>query len=212
MKKFYSLVASLLLTTIVFAQAPQKMSYQAVIRTSSNTLLTSSPVGMKVSILQGSAAGSSVYVETHTPTSNANGLASFEIGGGAAVTGTMAAIDWSAGPYFIKTETDPTGGTNYTITGTSQLLSVPYALFSANGTPGPAGPQGVQGLTGSAGMLSSGTASGNTPYWDGSQWVVNNSNIHNNGAGVGIGTTIPIQMHLQNLKLLVPRKGFYHQE
>ncbi len=254
MKKIYSLVASLLLATIAFAQAPQKMSYQAVIRTSSNALVTSSPVGMKVSILQGSAAGSPVFVETHTPTTNANGLASFEIGGGAAVTGTMAGIDWSAGPYFIKTETDPTGGTSYTITGTSQLMSVPYALFSANGTPGPAGPQGIQGLTGpagtngtngaigatgltgatgpqgpigltgltgaagtngtngatgatgpqgiqgiqgltgatgAAGVLSSGTTAGNTPFWNGSSWVVNNSNIHNNGAGIGIGTTTP---------------------
>ena len=162
MKKIYSLVASLLLTTIVFAQAPQKMSYQAVIRSSSNALVTSSPVGMKVSILQGSAAGSPVFVETHTPTTNANGLASFEIGGGAAVTGTMAGIDWSAGPYFIKTETDPTGGTSYTITGTSQLMSVPYALFSGNGTPGPAGPQGIQGLTGAAGTNGTNGATGAT--------------------------------------------------
>ncbi len=130
MKKIITICAAILLTASVFAQAPQKMSYQAVIHTSSNALVTSAPVGMKVSILQGSAAGSAVFVETHTPTTNANGLASLEIGGGTAVTGTMVGIDWSAGPYFIKTETDPTGGTNYTITGTSQLLSVPYALHS----------------------------------------------------------------------------------
>ena len=120
----------MLFTGSVFAQAPQKMSYQAVIHTSSNALVISASIGMQVSILQGSAAGAAVFVETHTPTTNANGLASLEIGGGAAVSGTMAGIDWSAGPYFIKTETDPTGGTNYTITGTSQLLSVPYALHS----------------------------------------------------------------------------------
>ena len=130
MKKICTIFAAILLTASIFAQAPQKMSYQAVIRTSSNALVTSAPVGMQVSILQGSAAGSAVFVEIHTPTTNANGLASLEIGGGTAVTGTMVGIDWSAGPYFIKTETDPTGGTNYTITGTSQLLSVPYALHS----------------------------------------------------------------------------------
>jgi uncharacterized protein (TIGR02145 family) len=130
MKKICTIFAAILFTASVFAQAPQKMSYQAVIHTSSNALVTSASVGMKVSILQGSAAGVAVFVETHTPTTNANGLASLEIGGGTAVTGTMSGIDWSAGPYFIKTETDPTGGTNYTITGTSQLLSVPYALHS----------------------------------------------------------------------------------
>ena len=130
MKKIITICAAILFTASVFAQAPQKMSYQAVIHTSSNALVTSAPVGMQVSILQGSAAGSAVFVETHTPTTNANGLASLEIGAGTAVSGTMAGIDWSAGPYFIKTETDPTGGTNYTITGTSQLLSVPYALYA----------------------------------------------------------------------------------
>ena len=124
MKKICTIFASILLTGSVFAQSPQKMSYQAVIHTSSNALVTSAPVGMQVSILQGSAAGSAVFVETHTPTTNANGLASLEIGAGTAVSGTMAGIDWSAGPYFIKTETDPTGGTSYTITGPSQLMIV----------------------------------------------------------------------------------------
>ena len=132
MKNIYSILAGLLLTVSVFAQAPQKMSYQAVIRNSSNALITSAPVGMKISILQGSSTGTAVYVETQTTSTNANGLASLEIGTGTAVTGTFAAINWAAGPYFIKTETDPTGGTAYTIAGTNELMSVPYALFSAN--------------------------------------------------------------------------------
>jgi hypothetical protein len=68
------------------------------------------------------------------------------------VTGTLAQIDWATGPYFIKTETDPSGGSNYTITGTSQMLSVPYSLFSANGTPGPQGPAGATGPQGPAGQ------------------------------------------------------------
>ena len=132
MKKIYSILAGLLLTASVFAQAPQKMSYQAVIRNSSNALITSTPVGMKISILQGSPTGTAVYVETQTPSTNANGLVSLEIGTGTIVTGTFATINWAAGPYFIKTETDPTGGTAYTIAGTNELMSVPYALFSAN--------------------------------------------------------------------------------
>ena len=136
MKNIYSVFASLLLTASVWAQAPQKMSYQAVIRNSSNALITSTPVGMKISILQGSPTGTAVYVETQTPSTNANGLVSLEIGTGTVITGTFSAINWSAGPYFIKTETDPTGGTAYTIAGTNELMSVPYALFSANARVG----------------------------------------------------------------------------
>ena len=139
MKKIYSLVVGLLLTASVWAQAPQKMSYQAVIRNSSNALITSTPVGMQISILQGSSTGTAVYVETQTPSTNANGLVSLEIGTGTVITGTFSAINWATGPYFIKTETDPTGGTAYTIAGTNELMSVPYALFSANGTPGQVG-------------------------------------------------------------------------
>ena len=132
MKKIYSIIAVLFVVTCVLAQAPNKMSYQAVIRDNSNALVTNQIVGMQISILQGSANGTAVYVETQTPTTNTNGLASIEIGGGTVVSGNFTTIDWANGPYFIKTETDPAGGTNYTITGTSQLLSVPYALYAAN--------------------------------------------------------------------------------
>ena len=123
----YTTVGALLLTLSSFAQAPEKMSYQAVIRGANNALVTNQQVGMQISILQGSTA---VYEETQTPTSNTNGLVSLEIGTGTVISGSFTAIDWSADTYFIKTETDPTGGTNYTITGTSQLLSVPYALYA----------------------------------------------------------------------------------
>ncbi len=134
MKKTITLLAAVILTVSIWAQSPQKMSYQAVIRDASNTLVTSTAVGMQISILQTTSTGTAVYVETQTPTTNANGLVSIEIGGGTVVSGSFSAIDWSAGPYFIKTETDPAGGTTYTITGTSQLLSVPYALSAGNVT------------------------------------------------------------------------------
>ncbi|MHC1704760.1 MAG: beta strand repeat-containing protein [Tenuifilaceae bacterium] len=128
MRKLYSLIIALLIAGSVYAQAPEKISYQAVIRNSSNQLVTTHAVGMKISILQGTATGSAVYTETITPTpsTNANGLVSIEFGGGAGFN----TIDWANGPYFIKTETDPTGGSNYTITGTSQFLTVPYALHA----------------------------------------------------------------------------------
>jgi hypothetical protein len=132
MKKIYSIIVGLLLTANVFAQAPQKLSYQAVIRNSSNALISSAPVGMKISILHGSPSGAVVYSEIFNPNpiTNNNGLVTVEIGGGVPVTGTFSTIAWANGPYFIQTETDPAGGTNYTITGTSQLLSVPYALHA----------------------------------------------------------------------------------
>jgi hypothetical protein len=130
MKKLFALIVIVALTISIFAQPPQKMSYQAVIRNSSGQLVTNHTVGMRISILQGSATGTPVYIETQTPITNANGLVTIEIGGGTVVTGTFAGINWSTGTYFVKTETDPNGGTSYTITGTSQLLSVPYALYS----------------------------------------------------------------------------------
>jgi uncharacterized protein (TIGR02145 family) len=130
MKRVFTLIVIIGLAINVLAQSPQKMSYQAVVRNTSGVLMDNQSVGMKISILQGSATGTPVYVETQTPTTNANGLITIEIGGGTIVTGTFAGIDWSTGVYFIKTETDPTGGTSYTITGTNQILSVPYALYS----------------------------------------------------------------------------------
>ena len=130
MKKIITICAVLLMTASLWAQSPEKMSYQAVVRDGNNALVTSTAVGMQISILQGSSSGTAVYVETQTPTSNINGLVSLEIGSGTVVSGDFTTINWANGPYFIKTETDPTGGTNYSITGTSQLLSVPYALHA----------------------------------------------------------------------------------
>jgi hypothetical protein len=132
MKKI-TLIALLLFSFAeLFAQAPQKMSYQSVIRKADGALLTNTLVNIKTSILQGTANGTATYVETQTATTNTNGLATIAIGGGTPVTGTFAGVDWATGTYFIKTETDPTGGTNYTISGTSQLLSVPYALYAGS--------------------------------------------------------------------------------
>ena len=162
MKNIFTLLFVFFFTGILFAQAPEKMSYQAVVRDGSNELVINQTVGIQISILQGTVNGTSVFTETQTPITNSNGLVSLEIGSGTSVSGTFSAINWSAGPYFIKTETDPNGGINYTITGTSQLMSVPYALYAktsgnGEGPQGPAGadgaqgPQGIQGEQGPAG-------------------------------------------------------------
>ena len=105
MKKLYIFLVVLLFTTSIFAQAPEKMSYQAVIRDSGDALVTNQVVGMQISILQTTATGTSVYTETQTPTTNVNGLVTLEIGTGT-TSDVFSTIDWSTGPYFIKTETD----------------------------------------------------------------------------------------------------------
>jgi uncharacterized protein (TIGR02145 family) len=132
MKKLFTLSTVVLITYSVFAQSPQKMSYQCVVRNSTGALVTNQSVGLKISILQGTISGTAVYQEIYNPDpqTNANGLLSLEIGGGLPITGIFSSIDWAAGPFFLKTETDPTGGTNYTVVGISQLLSVPYAMYA----------------------------------------------------------------------------------
>jgi hypothetical protein len=127
MKRIISICAALFITAIMFAQAPEKMSYQAVIRNSSDALVTNTQIGIEINIRQGSPTGTIVYSETQTPTTNANGLVSIEIGGGAG----FSTIDWANGLYFIETNTAIVPPlTTYTITGTSQLLSVPYAIHA----------------------------------------------------------------------------------
>ena len=130
MKKLYTFISAVILSVSLWAQAPQKMSYQAVIRGANNVLVVEKPVGVRISILQGSETGSTVYTETHTPTTNTNGLASLSIGAGKSPSSDFSKIDWSKGPYFVKTETDVAGGTNYQLTSVSELMSVPYAIHA----------------------------------------------------------------------------------
>lgn len=131
MKKLTTILGWFVLALSVSAQSPQKFSYQAVVRDTDSKLVQNHNVGMRFTVLQGSSTGTAVYTETHNTVTNVNGLVAAEIGGGA-TTDDFSAIDWTNGPYFLKTETDPTGGTAYSITGISQFLSVPYALYALN--------------------------------------------------------------------------------
>jgi hypothetical protein len=176
MKKLTSLlIIMLVITSGIFGQAPQKMSYQAIIRDLSNVLVTNTTVGMQISILQGSPIGTAVFVETHTPTTDANGLVSLIIGNGVLVSGSIPAINWGTGPYYLKTETDPTGGTTYTVSGTSQLLSVPYALYAETG-PGTT-------FSGTLDRVAKFTPTGA---------AIGNSQIFDDGVNVGIATVAPV--------------------
>ncbi len=136
------ILLALLVQGKTFAQAPNLFSYQAVIRNSSNQLISNQQIGVRISILQGSESGSIIYAETQTPTTNPNGLITIQVGAGTIVNGSLSAIDWANGPYFIKSETDPAGGNAYSIFSTAQLLSVPYALYSAFSGSSIPGPQG----------------------------------------------------------------------
>ena len=131
-KLLLSLVAIATISLSSFGQAPESFKYQAVIR-DAGIILTNQLVGIELVI----SNGNSSYTETHNVTTNAYGLVNIEIGSGTVIVsplpGTLlglSLIDWSAGPYFIKTAVDVTGGTNYAVMGTSQLLSVPYALHA----------------------------------------------------------------------------------
>lgn len=145
----------LIASNLVFSQAPNFFSYQAVVRDVSNELITSQAVGLRVSILQGAVDGSVVFAETHVPSTNQNGLFTVQVGNGTLVSGTFSGIDWAQGPFYIKTEIDPQGAANYTIESTSQLQSVPYALYantSGSSVAGPQGPIGLQGPQGPQGV------------------------------------------------------------
>ena len=133
MKKVkYSLIVLLccISTYIIQAQKPNNLSYQAVLRNVNNTLMINIKVGMRISIIKGSEFGPSVYVETQNVKTNMNGLVSLQIGAGDFIYGNYRTIDWSEGPYFLKTEIDPFGGTDYTIISVQQILSVPFSMYA----------------------------------------------------------------------------------
>jgi uncharacterized protein (TIGR02145 family) len=156
MKTMITICAAIIMTANVFAQAPQSFRYQAVARDKSGNVLANQNVSFRISILSGSISGTVVCSETHSGIStNAYGLIELEIGKGTPLTGDFSSIDWGSDSYFVKVEMDPEGGRLYQELSTSQLLSVPYALYSqkaGNGFP-------------------TGTAAGQMQYWNGSAWV-----------------------------------------
>ncbi len=119
-----------LLIVTVFSQAPNSFKYQSMLRKTDGSALTNQNISLRISILKGSLTGTSVYVETQSGTTNSFGIINLNIGEGKIQSGSFINIDWSSSSYFAKVEIDETGGTNYTLSGTSQLLSVPYALYS----------------------------------------------------------------------------------
>ena len=129
MRKFTLLIAVWFTAILSFSQAPASFSYQSVIRDAQGELLVTTSVGINVSILKDATDGTVVYSETHQPVTNDNGLVTLQIGAGT-TSNDFSSIDWGDGTYFVKTEIDIEGGSDYTISSVSQLLSVPYALYA----------------------------------------------------------------------------------
>jgi len=130
MKRFYAFILAGVVSAGLLGQPPQLFSYQAVIRDANGALVRDKEVGIRIHILITSETGPAVYIEDHSPTTDSNGLVNLKIGTGEPVGGIFTNIDWSEGTYFIKIQADTDGGTNYSVAGVSQILSVPYALYA----------------------------------------------------------------------------------
>lgn len=131
MKRLSTLLAVLLLAVLnLRAQVPDAINYQAIARDANGAALVSQTISLRVSLLEGSQFGPVEYTETHTAATNQFGLFSIQIGRGFPVTGTFIGVDWEDADQWLQVEMDPTGGTSYFLMGTSELLSVPYAIYA----------------------------------------------------------------------------------
>lgn len=130
MKNLFSTIALSLLTTAVLAQAPQKLNYQGVARNASGQPLASQNMKLRLTVHDLTTTGATLYQETHSVTTNGYGLYNVAVGNGTVVSGTFNTIDWATGDKYLQVEIDPNGGTTFTDAGATQLLSVPYALYT----------------------------------------------------------------------------------
>lgn len=151
MKKLIHAFAAILVMQMAFGQAPQKLNYQTVVRNTNGTVVANQDVSIRFSIRDLTSTGAVLYRETQLLTTNQFGLLTAKIGDGTVVAGSMLTINWGNGDKYLQVEIDLAGGSTYTSMGADQLLSVPYALYAGNGTPGPTGPAGATGPAGNDG-------------------------------------------------------------
>src|SRR6266496_522818 len=137
-----------------YAQVNNKMNYQAIARDVAGNILSNHYITLRMSILSG-PAGPAIYAERDSVSTNQFGLFTLQIGGGLPLSGNYNTINWSAGNHWLRTEMDVNGGFSYVLMGTSELLSVPYALYAASGNPGATGPTGATGVNGATGVSGS---------------------------------------------------------
>jgi hypothetical protein len=151
MKKTLLSILVLVFFQCAFAQAPQKINYQAVARTSTGAVIANQAISIRFTIHDNTSTGTVLYSETQSKTTNQFGLFTAAIGAGTTVSGSMLTINWGSGNKYLQVEIDPTGSSSYVDMGNDQLLSVPYALFAGNSSAGPQGPTGANGTNGVTG-------------------------------------------------------------
>jgi hypothetical protein len=174
----------------VFAQAPQKFNYQGIARDAKGAPLANQKMALKIAILPAQDATVPQYIETHLVTTNASGLYTLQVGGGDPLVGAIKDIDWASGNQYIQVAIDPQGGNSFTDIGTTQLLSVPYALYAdKSGTATNAtGPTRTGTVNSAAGHVV-GDANYVTKFTGLN--TIAKSSIFDNGTSIGIGTTTP---------------------
>ena len=130
MKHILIIISGLILSLNLLSQAPSRFNYQAVVRDSLGQLVSNAPIGIRISIMEGSSSGAIVYQERHDALSNTNGLFNIEVGTGSEANGVFSDIEWGIHEYYYLVEIDILGGTNYSLSSTHPFNSVPYALYA----------------------------------------------------------------------------------
>ena len=152
---FLTAIVGVITTVTLIAQTPEGMNYQAVVRDASGLPIANQTIGVRATILA-QPSTTVVFQETHTVSTNQFGLINLVIGGGSIGQGSLSSINWGTGTYWLQTETDVLGGTNYTLLGSQQLMTVPYAFYAETsgdgGQAGPTGPTGPSGADGADGV------------------------------------------------------------
>jgi len=239
MKSKFLIIVFLFATLFGFSQADNSMSYQAIVRGANGNLLVNSPVSFRFSVIESETDDTPIYQETQIVTTNENGLATLRIGNGTATIGSTTNLivyhDWSYSSYWLKTEIDPTGGTNYTLSDTKKFSGVPYAFgahksrlsqsvtnlsvdtnqFSGNGYTTPL-TLGSQGATTGQVLKFNGTswAPANdisdqiwTSYSSNAFW--NTNNTYRIGFGTGFSSALlPSGFHFRNPMAYMTLEGY----
>ena len=190
MKQLFT-VLFLALSTFAFSQSPDAFNYQTVVRDGSGNILANQNVGFRIALLQGGPTGAIVYQESFLPTTNGFGLANMAVGTGTVLNGSFGNIDWANGPYYMQTAVDPTGGNAYAVLGTSELISVPYALYAKNV------PSNLSDLNNDAGYVTSANDADSDPTneiqslsLNGSNLTISDGNMVTLPSGGGGGNTL----------------------
>ena len=131
MKNLSLFLMLFMFANIAFSQVPQGIPYQAAAKSSTGATLANTTISIRFTIHDSVATGTTLYQETFSPTTNTQGVFSVNAGMGTPVTGIFSTINWGTNAKFMQVEMDPAGGSSYVDMGTTQMMSVPYAMYAA---------------------------------------------------------------------------------